>query len=118
MQRLAGVWRLERVLRDRELAPSRGLILERLVDTFVGEAKAAVMAAQAEVRAELEVRAHRVCRVHVLLAHEPARLVTADRQERGVGAAETAAQLREQRRVAGVSRVVDLQAANAQPYPA
>src|SRR5690606_18835323 len=61
--------------------------------------------------AEVEIRLHRFLRVHVHRAHEPARRVRADREQRGVERAEPRADLREPREVATVAAEVDRGAA-------
>ncbi len=54
---------------------------KRRIDRFVGELERAVMVSERELGAAIDERLHRLGRVHVLIAHEPARLVGADRQD-------------------------------------
>ena len=53
----------------------------RRVDRLVGELERPVMMRERKVRAAVLQRLHRLLRIHVLVAHEPARLVGADRQD-------------------------------------
>src|SRR5438132_5690589 len=54
----------------------------RRVDSFVGELEGAVMMREGLDRAAIGQRLYGVVRVHMLVLHEPARLVGADRQDR------------------------------------
>ena len=59
--------------------------LQRLlgrVDRLIGELERAVVMAERELGAAITESLHGFGRVHVLVAHEPARLVGADRQDR------------------------------------
>ena len=85
-----------RAQRDTELA-------HRVVDALVGELEAAEMCRDAEPGAEIQMGANGLVRVHVLLLHEPARLVGADRQQRHVHDSATTADLRELRAVPRVA---------------
>ena len=64
-----------------------GELARRLVERFVGQLEGAPVHADRALRAEVEVDAHRLGRIDVLLLHEPARLVGADRNQRDVEAA-------------------------------
>ena len=55
---------------------------ERRVDRFIGQLKRAVVMRQCLLGATIGQRFHGVGRIHVLIAHEPARLIGADRQDR------------------------------------
>ena len=55
---------------------------ERRIDRFVGELERAVVVRERELGAAIDERLHRLGRIHVLVAHEPARLVSPDRQNR------------------------------------
>jgi hypothetical protein len=91
--------RVELALGDafRELA-------RRQVGRLVGEIERAPVHREHRCRAEIEIGLHRLARIHVLPAHEPARLVGADRQQRHVDRAEAPAVLGEALEVAGVAR--------------
>src|SRR5580704_5838006 len=52
----------------------------RRIDRFVGELERAVMVRQRQLGAAIAIGLYRLLRVHVLVAHKPARLVSADRQ--------------------------------------
>src|SRR5689334_2350872 len=54
----------------------------RCVDRLVGQLKGSVMMRERELGAAVAERLHGLGRIHVLVAHEPARLVGADRQDR------------------------------------
>src|SRR6202789_1993101 len=53
----------------------------RGVDRFVGQLKRAEMHADAAARAEVLMRANCLNRIDMLLTHEPARFISADRQQ-------------------------------------
>ena len=59
---------------------------DRCIDRFVGQLEGAEMYADAAFGAQIAMRADRFLRVHVMGAHEPARLVSADRQQREIDA--------------------------------
>src|SRR5215475_11989771 len=50
------------------------------IERLVGQLEGAVMVAEPYLRAAIDQRLHRLGRVHVLVAHEPARFVGSDRQ--------------------------------------
>src|SRR6516165_11986636 len=54
----------------------------RRIDRFVGELEGAVMAGECGLGTAIEQSLHRLRGIHVLVAHEPARLVGPDRQDR------------------------------------
>ena len=64
------------------LVAGDGEIQQRLLDRLVGEAERAPVMAERLGRAAQLQRLHGLVRVHVVVAHEPARLVGADRQQR------------------------------------
>ena len=68
--------------------------------------------------AEIDVRLDGVGRVHVLCAHEPARLIGADRQQRDVRRAEPASDLGEMRPIAGIPCEIDAAGGALQEMPA
>ncbi len=55
----------------------------RRIDGFVRELERAVMMGKGDLGAAITERLHRLLRVHVLIAHEPARLIGADGQDAG-----------------------------------
>jgi len=59
------------------------------------------------------MRADRIIGIHVLVPHEPARLIGANGQERQIDAAESFAHLAKMPSVPGVTRKIDLPAARA-----
>src|SRR2546426_12576811 len=106
---LPGLERAEALGGDAAVVERGGERRARRVDRLIGELERAVMVRERELGAAFDERLHRLLRVHVLVAHEPARLVGADRQdgeaERAVertGFAET-----EPGAVAGIGNVVD-----------
>src|SRR6202161_1406717 len=54
---------------------------KRRLDRFIGELERAVMVRERKLGAAIARGLHRLRRIHVLLAHEPARLIGADRQD-------------------------------------
>ena len=54
---------------------------ERRIDRFVGELEGAVMVGERQLGAAVDKRPDRLGRVHVLVLHEPTRLIGADRQD-------------------------------------
>ena len=101
----------ERVVGEPALASCDREGARRLVERFVGEREGAPVDADRASGGEVEMDLHRLGRVDVLLLHEPARLVGADRQQRQVEAAvrrslaagEARADIGEVLRVAGVA---------------
>src|SRR5258705_8949111 len=80
---------------------------QRVVDRFVRELERAEVHSDARARTEVQVRANRVLRVHVDRPHEPARLVSADWEQRHVDRRKALPDRRELRRVAGITGEVD-----------
>jgi len=76
--RLASFQDLERLGRHTMTHPRGRQLLDRLVDAFVGELKAAEVSGDRERRPQFQVGPDGVVRVHVLLLHEPSGLVGAD----------------------------------------
>ena len=70
---------------------------QRIVDPFRRQLERAEMNADALRRAEIQVRLHRLRRIHVHDVHEPARLVRADRQQREIDRTEPVADVAEER---------------------
>src|SRR5262245_44521824 len=54
----------------------------RRIDRLVGQLECSVMVRERELSAAVAERLHGLVGIHVLIAHEPARLVSADRQDR------------------------------------
>ena len=80
----------------------------RLLAALVGQLERAPVHRDAPARADVPVRAHGLGRVHVRRAHEPARLVGADGEQRQVRGAAAPADLGEERLVvARVPREID-----------
>src|SRR5882672_7413672 len=79
---------LPRLQRHKTLARNLRLLKRRMqrddrrVDRLVGELKGAVVMRQRLLRAAIGQRLHGVCRVHMLVSHEPARLIGADGKDR------------------------------------
>ena len=65
-------------------------------------------------RFEIQVRLHRLRRIHVNGLHEPARLVRADRQQRQIDRAEPLPDVAEEGRIRGVAGEIDARAAGRQ----
>jgi hypothetical protein len=67
---------------------------ERLIDRFVGQLERAVMVGERSLGAAINQCLHRLCRIHVIVVHEPTWLVGPDRQngepERSVSLARAA----------------------------
>src|SRR5215207_4306462 len=78
---LAGRQGAEALLRDAGLAARFGKRLQRRVERLFGELERAVVMAEREFGAAVEQGADGLLWVHVLVLHEPARLVGADRQD-------------------------------------
>src|SRR5262245_59125161 len=77
----AGAQGLEALAGDGAVRKRGGEVGRRLLDGLVGETeRAPVVAERTACPAQLQ-RFDRLLRVHVVVAHEPARLVGADRQE-------------------------------------
>src|SRR6266550_9507344 len=77
--------RLERaktLARNFRLIQRRAQRDDRRLDRFIRQLKGAVVMRQRRLRAAIGQRFHGIRRVHVLVAHEPARLIGADRQDR------------------------------------
>ena len=55
--------------------------MQRCIDRFIGELECAVVAGERRLGAAIDQCLHGLGGVHVLLAHEPARLVRPDRQD-------------------------------------
>jgi len=53
----------------------------RRIDCFVGELERAVVVRKRNLRPAVDESLHRLGRVHVLVAHEPARFIGPDRQD-------------------------------------
>ena len=73
---------MEPLQRYASLAAGFRQRLQRRIDGLVGELEGAVVMAERELGATVLERLHRLRRVHMLIAHEPARLVGADGQNR------------------------------------
>ena len=80
---------------------------ERLVQTFSRELEGAKVHPDAHRDLEIDVRLHRLGRIHVNRLHEPARLVGANWQECQIDCAERAANLVKETSVARVACEVD-----------
>jgi hypothetical protein len=114
LQRRSQVSPVSRRGSDRPARPGGARRLElpdRVVDALVGQLETAIVNTDAQARLEIEMRAHGLLRIHVLVAHEPARFVGADREQREVHDTVALAQLLEMPPVAGVAGEVRLEAA-------
>src|SRR5450432_2606758 len=58
----------------------------RRIDGFVGQLKRSEMHPKAAARPKIEMGAHRFRRVHMMLTHEPPRLVSPDGKQREIDA--------------------------------
>ncbi len=73
----------------------------RFVERIVGEFEHAPVNADGLLRAHVLEDAHSLFRIDVLRAHEPARRIRADRNQREIEAAETRADIAKVRRITG-----------------
>src|SRR5262245_24945578 len=82
----------------------------RRIDGFIGELERAVVMRKSDLRAAIAERFHRLLGVHVLIAHEPARLIGTDRQDAGEKLAVALAHIAEMTAgaVSGIADDVDL----------
>ena len=76
---------------------------QRLVDALGGQLERAEMHADALGGAEIQVRLHRLCRIHVNGLHEPARLVGADREKGQIDRTEPLPDIAKERRIRRVA---------------
>src|SRR5580700_10482167 len=81
LHHLAGPQGAEALGRNTGSLQAVGKRDERRIDRFVGELERAVMVRERQLGAAITIGLHRLRRIHVLVAHEPARLVGADRQD-------------------------------------
>src|SRR6202023_1652646 len=81
LHHLAGPQGAEALGRNASNLQGLGKREERRIDRLVGELERAVMVRERQLRAAIAIGLHRLRRIHVLVAHEPARLVGADRQD-------------------------------------
>src|ERR1700722_6977451 len=80
-QNLPRAQRTETLRRNFRFPQRIGQRKKRRIDRLVGELKRAVVMAERALGAAIDERLYRLRRVHVLVGHEPARLVCADRQK-------------------------------------
>src|SRR5580692_10834708 len=81
LHHLAGPQGAEALGRNARSLQGFGKRGERRIDRFVGELERAVMVRERQLGAAIDKGLHRLHRIHVLVAHKPARLVGADRQD-------------------------------------
>ncbi len=98
-------------------AQRSGEIDDRLVDGFIGELERPEMHRHAPARFQRPMRLQRILGIHVLLAHEPTRLVRPDGQKRQVRCAKPFADQRKMPTEAGVTCKEHSQFARPQPEP-
>src|SRR5580704_10846462 len=80
LHHLAGLQGAEALGRNARSLQGFGKRGERRIDRFVGKLERAVMVRERLIGAAIDKGLHRLRRIHVLVAHEPARLIGADRQ--------------------------------------
>src|SRR5258705_210605 len=76
---LSGPQRAETLRRNFGSLQGLGEREERGIERLVGQLEGAVMVAEPDLCAAIDQRLHRLGGIHVLVAHEPARLVGSDR---------------------------------------
>src|SRR6266849_9937311 len=76
---LPGPQRAEALWRNLGSLQGLGECDERGIERLVGQLEGAVMVAEPNLGAAIDQCLHRLGRIHVLVAHEPARLVGSDR---------------------------------------
>src|SRR5688572_33296458 len=79
----------------------------RLVQSFGRQPKRAEVHADGAASADVQMRLHRLLRIHVNVLHEPARFICADRYQRKIDPRKTPADLQEMRTVPAVASEVD-----------
>src|SRR5438105_4988174 len=92
--------------------------LQRIVDPLRRQLKRAEVHPHAPGRVEIQVRLHRLGRIHVNHPHEPAGLVRADRQQRQIDRPEPPADVVEEARIRRVAGEIDARAIDRDHEPA